>query len=225
MNKQKHYLIYQITNLVNGKIYIGKHETFNLEDHYFGSGKYLAKAKKKYGLENLEFKILIDLKNREEMNLLEKMVVNEDFLKRDDVYNLNEGGDGGWDYCNSNDKRVSIQNQIMDNQTRLYYCGQSMKQKIENMSEEEYSQYCQKISLSLKKYKRENPDWQVGKNNPMFQRKHTKKSRTKMSISKTGKKNNRYGSKWYYDPITFETHSFLPTEEKPYGWLPGRKIK
>ena len=35
------------------------------------------------------------------MNLLEKMVVNENFLKRDDVYNLNEGGDGGWKYVKS----------------------------------------------------------------------------------------------------------------------------
>ena len=43
-NKQKHYLIYQITNLVNGKIYIGKHETINIEDDYFGSGKYLKRA-------------------------------------------------------------------------------------------------------------------------------------------------------------------------------------
>ena len=94
-DKQKHYLIYQITNLANGKIYIGKHETFNIEDNYFGSGKYLKRAIKKHGLENFEFKILIDLKNREEMNLLEKMVVTEEFCKRDDVYNIKVGGDGG----------------------------------------------------------------------------------------------------------------------------------
>ena len=34
MNK-KYYLIYQITNNINGKIYIGKHETDNLDDDYF----------------------------------------------------------------------------------------------------------------------------------------------------------------------------------------------
>ena len=101
-NKQKHYLIYQTTNLVNGKIYIGKHETFNIEDNYFGSGKYLKRAIKKHSLENFEFKILIDLKSREEMNLLEKMVVTEEFCKREDVYNIKIGGDGGWDYINSN---------------------------------------------------------------------------------------------------------------------------
>lgn len=99
-NTQKHYLIYQTTNLVNGKIYIGKHETFNIEDKYFGSGNLIRAAIKKYGLENFEFKILIDLKNREEMNLLEKLVVTEEFCARPDTYNIKVGGDGGWDHVN-----------------------------------------------------------------------------------------------------------------------------
>lgn len=98
--KQKHYLIYQVTNLLNNKIYVGKHETFNIEDRYFGSGKIITAAIKKHGIENFEFKILIDLKNEEEMNLLEKLVVTEEFCRRDDVYNIKVGGDGGWDHVN-----------------------------------------------------------------------------------------------------------------------------
>ena len=117
-NKQKHYLIYQITNLVNGKIYIGKHETTNIEDNYFGSGKYLKRAIKKHGLENFEFKILIDLKCREEMNLLEKMVVTEEFCKRDDVYNIKVGGEGGWDDINNalhlNGNKMFVKNMSKD---------------------------------------------------------------------------------------------------------------
>lgn len=109
--KQKHYLIYQITNLVNRKIYIGKHETFNIEDNYFGSGNLIVAAINKHGLENFEFKILIDLKSREEMNLLEKMVVTEEFCKRDDVYNIKVGGEGGWDYVNISGKAVSLKQQ------------------------------------------------------------------------------------------------------------------
>ena len=34
----------------------------------------------------------IDLHSQEEMDLLEELVVNEDFLKRDDVYNISRGG-------------------------------------------------------------------------------------------------------------------------------------
>ena len=34
------------------------------------------------------------------MNLLERMVVTSEFCAREDVYNIKEGGDGGWDYVN-----------------------------------------------------------------------------------------------------------------------------
>jgi hypothetical protein len=45
------YYIYKITNLVNKKIYIGVHQTKNLNDEYFGSGMLLNRAIKKYGKE------------------------------------------------------------------------------------------------------------------------------------------------------------------------------
>ena len=95
MKKKKRYFLYQTTNLVNGKIYIGKHGTFDIEDRYFGSGQVLQQAIAKYGIENFEFRILIELQNEEELRLLESMVVNEEFIKRSDVYNCMVGGQGG----------------------------------------------------------------------------------------------------------------------------------
>ena len=44
-----YYIIYQITNTINQKIYIGSHCTSNMNDKYLGSGKCLKHAIKKYG--------------------------------------------------------------------------------------------------------------------------------------------------------------------------------
>ena len=69
-------------------IYIGKHVTTNIDDEYFGSGTYIKAAQNKHGLQHFKKEILFELQNEDEMNLLERLVVNEEFIKRDDVYNM-----------------------------------------------------------------------------------------------------------------------------------------
>ena len=64
----KYYLIYQITNLVNNKIYIGKHMTDDLNDGYMGSGSLIKRAENKYGSDKFEKEILFECSSEEEMN-------------------------------------------------------------------------------------------------------------------------------------------------------------
>ncbi len=91
----KHYLVYKITNKINGKIYIGKHETYNIDDGYMGSGKILGIAQSKHGIENFTKEILFDYDNWDDMQNKEKELVNEHFVKRTDTYNIIIGGGGG----------------------------------------------------------------------------------------------------------------------------------
>lgn len=97
-----YYTIYQVKNLINSKIYIGKHQTEDLDDGYMGSGKHLKRAIKKYGIENFEKTVLFVYETEEEMNNKEKEIVTEDFCKRKDTYNICEGGKGGFGYINEN---------------------------------------------------------------------------------------------------------------------------
>ena len=96
------YIVYKITNLINNKIYIGSHKTNDLNDNYMGSGKLIKQAVEKYGFNNFKKEILFIYNNPKQMYLKEAEIVDEEFLKRDDVYNLVPGGHGGWDYINSN---------------------------------------------------------------------------------------------------------------------------
>ena len=92
-----YYTIYKITNIINGKHYIGMHQTNDLEDGYFGSGVALKRAILKYGKDNFTKEILFVFDNEEDMVQKEKELV----IVSENSYNMTEGGKGGFGYINS----------------------------------------------------------------------------------------------------------------------------
>ncbi|AVZ44979.1 hypothetical protein [Escherichia phage EP75] len=94
------YLVYQITNLINNKIYVGVHKG-TPDDGYMGSGRVITRAILKYGVENFRKDILKVCKTSEEMYEEEFRIVNQEFIDRDDTYNLTCGGRGSFTHINS----------------------------------------------------------------------------------------------------------------------------
>ncbi len=90
-----YYYLYEVTNLVNEKTYIGQHITDNLEDGYLGSGKALKSAIKKYGKDKFKKEVLLFARNEKALNILEMMAVTPEFCALKSNYNLKEGGNSG----------------------------------------------------------------------------------------------------------------------------------
>jgi hypothetical protein len=88
--------VYRITNLLNHKIYIGCHQTDDLNDGYMGSGKYVIRAYEKYGIDNFIKKIIGYYPDAQSMFLAEATIVTREFINDDTNYNLAEGGRGGF---------------------------------------------------------------------------------------------------------------------------------
>ena len=86
--------IYKITNKLNGKWYIGKHN--GKDPNYMGSGKLLKRAIDKHGLENFEKIILEPCSSEQQLNEQEIYWIETTNAVNDPAsYNLASGGGGG----------------------------------------------------------------------------------------------------------------------------------
>lgn len=104
------YIVYLTTNKINGFIYIGVHKTANPDsfDGYIGCGVYsncpssyknpstaFQYAVKKYGPKEFERKTLFIYNTAKEAYKKEEEIVDIDFIKQDNNYNMVVGGRGG----------------------------------------------------------------------------------------------------------------------------------
>ncbi len=104
------FFIYKITNLVNGKIYVGQHKTHNIDDGYLGSGKLLFHAIKKYGKASFR-RDIIEFCDKETVNDREVYWVS--FLNSTDRgvgYNICNGGRTTSGYKHSQETKDKIGN-------------------------------------------------------------------------------------------------------------------
>lgn len=89
--------IYKTTNLINGKIYIGKKKSEVFIPWYKGSGRALHEAISKYGCDNFKVELMCPCFSLEELNSEERFLISyfDCRVKQGKGYNISEGGDWG----------------------------------------------------------------------------------------------------------------------------------
>jgi hypothetical protein len=101
--------IYETTNIVNGRKYIGKKKSPVFDESYLGSGILLQKAIEKYGHHNFTTVVLKWCKTREELNESEKAFISENnAYKSNDFYNIAAGGEGGNTYAGKTEEEMFL---------------------------------------------------------------------------------------------------------------------
>jgi group I intron endonuclease len=126
-------IIYEIRNKINNKIYIGQY-TRNDFNSYWGSGKIVKSAIKKYGISNFDKTILEVCTSKEELDIRERYWIKE----KDSInngYNLTDGGTGG-----DTSRFINYSDEWREKQ-RI-----NAKQYWENLSAEERKERSSKVS-------------------------------------------------------------------------------
>jgi group I intron endonuclease len=148
--------IYKITNILNGKIYVGKHSCNKIDNNYFGSGIAIKKAIKKYGKHNFKKEILCVCKTEHQQNKKEIFWIKK--LKTYVLgYNMTIGGEG-----------------------KLGYCPNEITRKKASLSISEYYKNNPETKNKLSQHAK----LRIGKLNPFFGKKLSKEHIEKMTIAR-----------------------------------------
>lgn len=143
------YIVYKTTCLINGKYYIGKHQTENPEvfDGYLGNSVWINRtdklknpqfpfhfAVKKYGVNNFKRETLFVFNTAEEAFDKEAEIVTEEFIKRDDNYNVVIGGKGGQQLPRPV-YRFNFQGILIENFENVYIAAESVNRNYTNIND------------------------------------------------------------------------------------------
>ena len=164
------YTIYRVTNNVNGKFYIGKHQTENPNDGYYGSGVALQRAIRKYGKENFSKEILFVFESEEEMDEKERELITEELINSEKCYNMMHGGEGGDTWTGTGRHHSENTKKILSEITKKNYQNMSPEKRkyisdklksywkdLKENRKEEYASFIERRRKGFKKYLEKHP--------------------------------------------------------------------
>lgn len=186
MTTQTYYTVYQITNLINAKIYVGKHRTINPYDDYLGGGSIIEQDDDKYGRENFQKDILHFCESDAAAFEKEAEIVNEEFVDNANTYNLvpgGKGGTGGWDHVDNHLtakecwQREDYKRNQSISQSAAWNDSLKRQNRVDGINKAyKNPEYGQKISKALSD-KWEDPEYYSMRmeqaNDPEFRKKHS----------------------------------------------------
>lgn len=202
------YYVYKITNIINGKYYIGKRKNPNPAlDSYMGSGKLIKLAIKKYGRDSFKKEILAEFKTNKEAASYESNLVTRELIESGNCYNMHEGGHGGFLHINAAppDKRVNFLSLKQKIKT-----GEIVVGGTQNWTKESF----EKVRLQSK-INREKNSSLVNSPEAIAKKKKT------MALIKhqQGSKNSQYGKKWCVKADATDLNNRKSFKQIPKGWI------
>lgn len=214
------YYIYEIRNKINNKTYIGQRKCPENKtpetDSYMGSGNYLEKSKKKYGIKNFEKTILISgIESKSKIDELEKEYISKYREIGKAEYNIANGGDGGDTlfYATSEKKMEHKRKikQIMSSPEMKIKVSLGTKKAFENNPEIiEKMKKSHKQAMNRPEVREKCRQVQIGKH-------LSEETKRKLRESGKGKNNWSKGRKCYTNGVE-NRYDF----ECPEGFHPGR---
>ena len=204
-----YYYVYQITNLLNNKIYVGKHksEKHPYENGYYGSGKQITAAIAKYGIDNFKKEVLHYCSSKDEMAAKEAEIVTEEFVKLPNTYNMHKGGPGGWDHYNGSKQHSENSRKGGQNSARRDsnpFKNPEFQKKYDWTRSPEH--------MKLMNDRAKDPEVIAKRKETFRKRKHSQ-----------GENNSQFGRIWISNVLTKEVKRITINDIIPDGWVRGKK--
>jgi group I intron endonuclease len=204
------YLVYKITNTLNGKYYIGCHKTKDKNDGYMGSGKLIKRAIQKYGVDHFKKEILVECSTAEEMYEQENKLVNIE----EDSYNIKLGGLGGFDHINSDEQLRTSKNK-------------KARQVTNNSHQQKLSEWGRKGGTNNFVKNGINANFKESGKTSFLGKTHSPEAKQKIAEQNSkiqkGSGNSQYGTMWITNGSCNKKISKL--DSIPDGWYKGRVMR
>lgn len=210
-------IIYKITNLINGKIYIGQ-DIYN-NPKYFGSGKLIKLSIKKYGIENFTKEIIEECSTSEELDEKEIYWIKEfNSTNREIGYNICEGGRTYRSMKGENNpmygRKYTDEERKRTSETTKKGMTPEVCAKIKEARKHQvFSEKTRKLWSEHRRGKRNPMYGKKGELNPNFGKKCSDATKSKISEKNKGERNGMYGKNGNQNPTSCRYYIETPEGE------------